>query len=144
MLLSCTLMARLLVQVWLQLLRSVGTFLVVDEAVYEPLMTGVYLSRANVQWFKHNDMEDLERVLKDLQLQDKKLGRKPNAHRRYIVVEGLYKNLETIAPLDRSVQPKQKHHYRLILDESFSFWAKREGELWSTSTTCGQCTMQRS
>lgn len=98
-----------------------GDLLVVDEAVYEPLMTGVYLSRANVQWFKHNDMEDLERVLNDLQLQDKKLGRKPNAQRRFIVVEGLYKNLGTIAPLDRIVQLKHKYHYRLILDESFSF-----------------------
>lgn len=95
--------------------------LVVDEAVYEPIMTGVYLSRANVQWFKHNDMEDLERVLKELQIQDKKLGRKPNAQRRFIVVEGLYKNLGTVAPLDKIVELKHKYHYRLILDESFSF-----------------------
>lgn len=98
-----------------------GDLLVVDEAVYEPLMTGVYLSRANVQWFKHNDVDDLERVLKELQIQDKKLGRKPNAQRRFIVVEGLYKNLGTIAPLDKIVRLKHKYHYRLILDESFSF-----------------------
>lgn len=98
-----------------------GDLLVVDEAVYEPLMTGVYLSRANVHWFKHNDMEDLERVLKELQAKDKKIGRKPNAQRRFIVVEGLYKNLGTIAPLDRIVQLKHQYHYRLILDESFSF-----------------------
>jgi serine palmitoyltransferase len=98
-----------------------GDLLVVDEAVYEPIMTGVYLSRANVHWFKHNDMEDLERVLKDLQAKDKKLGRKPNAQRRFILVEGLYKNLGTIAPLDKIVQLKHKYHYRLILDDSFSF-----------------------
>jgi serine palmitoyltransferase len=98
-----------------------GDLLVVDEAVYEPLMTGVYLCRANVHWFKHNDMEDLERVLVELQVKDKKLGRAPNAQRRFIIVEGLYKNLGTIAPLDRIVQLKHKYHYRLILDESFSF-----------------------
>jgi serine palmitoyltransferase len=98
-----------------------GDLLVVDEGVYEPIMTGVYLSRANVQWFKHNDMEDLERVLQDLQSKDKKLGRQPNAQRRFIVCEGLYKNLGTIAPLDKIVQLKRKYHYRLILDESFSF-----------------------
>jgi serine palmitoyltransferase len=84
-------------------------------------MTGVYLSRANVQWFKHNDMEDLERVLKELQQRDQKWGRKPHAQRRFIVVEGLYKNLGTIAPLDKIVELKHKYHYRLILDESFSF-----------------------
>ncbi|CAJ1935408.1 unnamed protein product [Cylindrotheca closterium] len=98
-----------------------GDVLVVDEGIYEPLMTGVYLSRANVHWFKHNDMEDLERVLDGLHKTDLKLGRKPNALRRFIVVEGLYKNLGTIAPLDKIVDLKNKYNYRLILDESFSF-----------------------
>lgn len=98
-----------------------GDLLVVDEGVYEPLMTGVYLSRANVHWFRHNDMDDLERVLKELQATDKKLGRNPNAQRRFIVVEGLYKNLGTVAPLDKIVDLKHKYHYRLMLDESFSF-----------------------
>ena len=100
-----------------------GDLLVVDEGVYEPLTTGVTLSRANVHWFKHNDMEDLERILKELQLKDKKLGRKPGAQRRFIVVEGLYKNMGTIAPLDKIVALKHKYKYRLILDESFSFGA---------------------
>ncbi len=100
-----------------------GDLLVVDEGVYEPLTTGVTLSRANVHWFKHNDMEDLERVLKELQLKDKKLGRKPGAQRRFIVAEGLYKNMGTIAPLDKIVALKHKYKYRLILDESFSFGA---------------------
>ena len=98
-----------------------GDVLVVDEGVYEPLSTGVYLSRANVHWFRHNDVDDLERVLKELQATDKKLGRKPGAQRRFIVVEGLYKNLGTIAPLREIVALKHKYHYRLILDESFSF-----------------------
>jgi len=98
-----------------------GDLLVVDEGVYEPLSTGVYLSRANVHWFRHNDVQDLERVLKELQDTDKKLGRKPGAQRRFIVVEGLYKNMGTIAPLDEIVALKHKYKYRLILDESFSF-----------------------
>lgn len=98
-----------------------GDVLVVDEGIYEPLMTGVYLSRANVHWFKHNDMDDLGRVLDGLHKTDQRLGRKPNALRRFIVVEGLYKNLGTIAPLDKIVELKNKYNYRLILDESFSF-----------------------
>jgi serine palmitoyltransferase len=81
------------------------------------------LSRANVKWFKHNDPEDLERVLKDVQKTDQTLGRKPNAQRRFIVVEGLYKNFGTICPLDKIVALKHKYYYRLILDESFSFGA---------------------
>lgn len=33
-----------------------GDLLVVDDGVYEPLVTGISLSRANVEWFRHNDM----------------------------------------------------------------------------------------
>jgi serine palmitoyltransferase len=33
-----------------------GDLLVVDDGVYEPIVTGVTLSRANVEWFVHNDM----------------------------------------------------------------------------------------
>ena len=33
-----------------------GDLLVVDDGVYEPIVTGVSLSRANVKWFRHNDM----------------------------------------------------------------------------------------
>jgi serine palmitoyltransferase len=98
-----------------------GDLLVVDEAVYEPLRTGVTLSRANVKWFQHNDMQDLRRVLKEVQATDKKLGRKLNAQRRFIVVEGLYKNTGTIVPLDEVVALKHEFFYRLILDESHSF-----------------------
>mmetsp|Transcript_49732 Transcript_49732/g.120553 ORF Transcript_49732/g.120553 Transcript_49732/m.120553 type:complete len:650 (-) Transcript_49732:166-2115(-) len=98
-----------------------GDVLVVDEGVYEPITTGITLSRANVHWFKHNDVEDLERVLKELEATDRRLKRKPNAQRRFIVVEGLYKNIGSIAPLDKIVELKHKYHYRLMLDESFSF-----------------------
>lgn len=33
-----------------------GDLLVVDEGVYEPIVSGVALCRANVMWFRHNDM----------------------------------------------------------------------------------------
>jgi serine palmitoyltransferase len=52
---------------------------------------------------------------------DKKLGRKSNDQRRFIVVEGLYKNSGTIVPLEELVALKHEFKYRLILDESFSF-----------------------
>jgi serine palmitoyltransferase len=108
-----------------------GDLLVVDEAIYEPLQTGVQLSRANVKWFKHNDMEDLRRVMEKVHQADLQLGRKPNAQRRFIVVEGLYKNTGTICPLDEVVKLKHEFNYRLILDESFSF-----GTLGPTGRGC--------
>jgi len=98
-----------------------GDLLVVDEGVYEALGTGVTLSRANIKYFKHNDMKDLRRVLERVQATDESLGRKRNDQRRFIVVEGLYKNYGTVCPLNELVQLKQEFSYRLILDESFSF-----------------------
>ena len=98
-----------------------GDLLVVDEAVYEPIRTGVTLSRATVKWFKHNDMVDLRRVMMEVQETDKRLRRPQNAQRRFLVVEGLYKDTGSIAPLDELVKLKHEFSYRLILDESFSF-----------------------
>lgn len=100
-----------------------GDLLVVDEGVYEALGTGVTLSRANVKYFKHNDMQDLRRVLERVQATDESLGRKINDQRRFIVVEAIYKNYGTVCPLDELVKLKEEFCYRLILDESFSFGA---------------------
>mmetsp|Transcript_20508 Transcript_20508/g.31069 ORF Transcript_20508/g.31069 Transcript_20508/m.31069 type:complete len:634 (-) Transcript_20508:139-2040(-) len=98
-----------------------GDLIIVDEGVYEPMVTGITLSRANVIWFKHNDMDDLRRILEMVQQKDKQLGRAPNDQRRFIVVEGLYKNSGTVCPLDQLVALKHEFKYRLILDESHSF-----------------------
>lgn len=98
-----------------------GDLLVVDEGVYEALGTGINLSRANVKYFKHNDMEDLRRVLERVEATDKELGRQTNDQRRFIVVEGIYKNYGTVCPLDKLIQLKEEFCYRLILDDSFSF-----------------------
>jgi len=100
-----------------------GDLLVVDEGVYEALGTGVTLSRANIKYFKHNDMHDLKRVLQRVQATDESLGRKQNDQRRFIVVEALYKNYGTLCPLNELVKLKEEFCYRLILDESFSFGA---------------------
>jgi len=98
-----------------------GDLIVVDEGVYEPLIAGIKLSRSSIKWFKHNDMDDLRRVLEEVRATDRKLKRAPNAQRRFIVVEGMYRNTGSIAPLDQIVALKHEFSCRLILDESFSF-----------------------
>ena len=64
---------------------------------------------------------DLRRVLQEVAMTDKKLGRKSNDQRRFIVVEGLYKNSGTVVPFDELASLKHEFKYRLIMDESFSF-----------------------
>ncbi|GBG28453.1 Serine palmitoyltransferase 1 [Hondaea fermentalgiana] len=92
--------------------------LVVDEAVNDAIITGVNLSRSRVLFFKHNDMEDLARVLQKVEEEDRRLKRKPQ--RRFIVVEGLYRNYGDVCPLDEVVGLKNKYRWRLFLDESHS------------------------
>ena len=95
-----------------------GDLLVVDEGVNEALLVGVSLSRANVRYFRHNDVHDLRRVLEKVRQQDVALRRKPTDQRRFLVVEGLYKNWGTMCPLNEVVQLKEEFCYRLILDDS--------------------------
>ena len=98
-----------------------GDLLVVDEGVYESFVTGITLSRSNVKTFKHNDMADLALVLKAVREEDRKTKRKVVDQRRFIVVEGLYRNYGHICPLDELVRLKDEFKYRLIVDDSFSF-----------------------
>jgi serine palmitoyltransferase len=63
----------------------------------------------------------LRRVLEKVRNIDKELGRKPCDQRRFIIVEGLYKNTGTIVPFDELAALKHEFNFRVILDESFSF-----------------------
>ena len=93
----------------------------VDEACYDAILTGVMLSRCTAVYFKHNDMADLARKLDAVAARDKERGTSPATQRRFVVVEGIYRNTGDIVPLKEVVELKDKHHCRLILDESFSF-----------------------
>ena len=68
--------------------------------------------------FRHNDVNDLRHVLEKASQQDKALKRRRTDGRRFLVVEGLYKNWGTLAPLREIVALKEEFGYRLILDDS--------------------------
>lgn len=98
-----------------------GDLLIADEGVYEPIQTAINLSRAQVRYFRHNDMEDLERVLREVAEEDRRLDRNEREQRRFIVVEGLYKNFGDLCPLPALIALKRQYRYRLYLDQTFSF-----------------------
>eukprot|EP01116_Phalansterium_solitarium_P020533 TRINITY_DN6097_c0_g1_i1.p1 TRINITY_DN6097_c0_g1~~TRINITY_DN6097_c0_g1_i1.p1 ORF type:complete len:526 (-),score=203.93 TRINITY_DN6097_c0_g1_i1:203-1780(-) len=95
-----------------------GDILVVDKGVSYALQTGIKLSRSDVFWFEHNDMADLERVLKEIKDTDRRTKRKLT--RRFIVIEGLYPSYGDITPLNEIMKLKEQYCYRIIMDESFS------------------------
>lgn len=97
-----------------------GDLLVVDEALNFSLMSGVQLSRANVKTFKHNDMQHLEHILKEVTENDATNPALQKSQRRIIIIEGIYQNIGDVCPLDKVIELKDKYLFRVMLDESFS------------------------
>ncbi|MEE6459709.1 hypothetical protein FKM82_000706 [Ascaphus truei] len=68
-----------------------GDIVFVDEAACFAIQKGLQASRSSIQYFRHNDMDDLERLLKEQELEAQK------------------------------VKLKYKYKVRIFLEESFSF-----------------------
>ncbi|KAJ8007434.1 hypothetical protein DPEC_G00117460 [Dallia pectoralis] len=98
-----------------------GDIVFVDEAACFSIQKGLQASRSFIKYFKHNDMEDLERLLKEQEVEDQKNPRKARVTRRFIVVEGLYINTADVCPLPDLVKLKYKYKVRIFLEESMSF-----------------------
>ncbi|RXN11807.1 serine palmitoyltransferase 1 [Labeo rohita] len=98
-----------------------GDIIFVDEAACFSIQKGLQASRSFIKYFKHNDMEDLERLLKEQEIEDQKNPRKARVIRRFIVVEGLYINTADICPLPELLKLKYKYKVRIFLEESMSF-----------------------
>lgn len=94
-----------------------------DEGCHYGIQTGCRLSRADVRYFKHNDIADLQRVLQQVEREDGIESTKltPSTHRRFLVVEGLYTNSGDLAPIRELVALKNAHCFRLVLDDSMAF-----------------------
>ncbi|KAF2272458.1 aminotransferase class I and II [Westerdykella ornata] len=94
-----------------------GDIIVADKAVNFAIRKGIQISRSTVRWFEHNDMEDLERVLKRVV---KEQAKKPLT-RRFIITEALFENVGDIVDLPKLIELKLKYKFRLILDETWSY-----------------------
>ncbi|KAL1981798.1 hypothetical protein VTN96DRAFT_2136 [Rasamsonia emersonii] len=94
-----------------------GDIIVADEGVSYAIRRGIQISRSIVRWYKHNDMEDLERVLEKV---TREQSRKPLT-RRFIITEGLFESFGDMVDLPKIVELKLKYKFRLILDETWSF-----------------------
>lgn len=100
-----------------------GDLIVCDEGVAAPLLVGLRLSRAKVIYFKHNDVADLERVMKKVQSDRERKGRAPESRKRFLVVEGLYRDYGDFAPLEDILELKRKYCFRIVVDDSYGCFA---------------------
>lgn len=67
-----------------------GDTVVADKGVNFAIQKGLQISRCTIKWYEHNDLADLERVLKMVEKDAKRKG--GPLKRRFIVTEGLFEN----------------------------------------------------
>jgi len=93
-----------------------------DSLNHASLVVGCRSSAAKIKVFKHNDLEDLERVLRHAIIHGQ-----PRTHRPWdkvmIVVEGIYSMEGDICPLPEIVALKKKYKAYLYVDEAHSIGA---------------------
>lgn len=94
-----------------------GDLAVVDSGVNLAIQKAVIVSRCDVEWYDHNDMEHLEQILAELQPM---LNKQKPLRRRFIITEGLFAYTGDVADLPGIVALKNKYKYRLFLDETLS------------------------
>jgi 8-amino-7-oxononanoate synthase len=85
-----------------------GDTIIHDELIHASLIDGARLSFAKRFSFKHNDLNDLERVLFQ------------SSGDKFVVVESIYSMDGDTAPLKELVQVCEKHGAYLIVDEAHS------------------------
>lgn len=90
----------------------------VDENINFAIQTGLIASRSKVQYFKHNNMEHLESLLRK---QNEFDAVKNKVSKKFIIAEGIYSNSGDICPLKDILDLRSKYQARIFLDESLSF-----------------------
>lgn len=78
-----------------------GDIIVADDGISFATQKGIDISRSQIHFFRHNDMDDLERVLEKIRIEE--IKKKKPLTRKFLVVEGLYLNSGEIAPLPKLV-----------------------------------------
>ena len=96
-----------------------------DSLAHDSILAGIRLSGAKRRAFPHNDVEGLEWLLARL---------RPTARRVLVAIEGVYSMDGDIAPLDRIVELKRRHHALLLVDEAHSLGC------WENRARIASCT----
>jgi 8-amino-7-oxononanoate synthase len=82
--------------------------LIMDQYAHASLVCGARISGAKILYFRHNDMDDLENILKKV----------VDSRALAIVVDGIYSMQGDMAPLPRLVELKKKYNARLLVDDA--------------------------
>ncbi|MCX7905347.1 MAG: pyridoxal phosphate-dependent aminotransferase family protein [Elusimicrobiales bacterium] len=81
---------------------------IVDKLDHASIIDGCRMSGAEIKRFKHNDVDDLEKILKGI---DKNKG-------KLVIVDGVFSMEGDIAPLPQIVDVCKRYGARLIVDDA--------------------------
>ncbi|KAI6199717.1 Aminotransferase domain containing protein [Aphelenchoides besseyi] len=93
-----------------------------DELNHSSIVLGLRIARATVKVFPHNDMEKLEKLLRE-SIIERHMNGLPPYKKILIVAEGIFSMEGSICDLPRLLQIKKKYKCYLYLDEAHSFGA---------------------
>lgn len=85
-----------------------GDYVVLDKDDHASIVDGAMLSRGEMKRFRHNDLDDLERVLKQIGTGQKIL----------VIVDGLFSMEGDIAPLPEMIPLVRKYGGRIMVDDA--------------------------
>jgi serine palmitoyltransferase len=103
-------------------LVSKGCLIISDELNHSSIRVGSRFSGAVIRAFKHNDMADLEKKIREAISQGQ-----PRTHRPWkkilVTVEGLYSMEGTMVDLPSIITLKRRYKFHLFVDEAHSIGA---------------------
>ncbi len=85
-----------------------GDLVVADQWAHASIVDGIILSKADIRFFRHNRVDDLEKKLKGF------------PGKKLVVVEGVYSMDGDIVNLPGIVEVCKKHGARILIDEAHS------------------------
>lgn len=85
-----------------------GDYVIIDKEAHACVVDGCLMARGEMKRFRHNDVDDLDRVL----------GKIPADAGKLVVVDGVYSMGGDIAPLPRIVEVCKKHGARVMIDDA--------------------------
>jgi 8-amino-7-oxononanoate synthase len=90
-----------------------GEFVITDKEDHASIVDGCLLSRGTMKRFRHNDVDDLKRVLASL----------PRDVGKLVVVDGLFSVTGDIAPLPEIIPLCKQYNARLLVDDAHAIGA---------------------
>jgi len=89
-------------------LANHNDYIILDKEAHASIVDGAILSMAIIKRFRHNNLQDLERILSDI----------PKDSGKLVIIDGLYSMGGDLAPLSEIINLCQKYESRIMVDDA--------------------------